>query len=244
MPVDFADTLARALDADTGELRAFGLAWARAAPTVVLVPAFGLRAVPAPVRITLGLSLAAAVAPALLPAATSGRPWAFDVLVEAARGFPVALSAAVALWVAGMAGGLFDDLRGARERSGLPTAEPDATHFSALLGLLAALAFLETGGPARVARALAQPELGFYDPLLRAANNVAAGIGLAVAVAAPLVAAAVVLEVASALIARAAHPAYVQPLLAPLRSVALLAVLAFVLDRIVELLALYASMVP
>jgi hypothetical protein len=50
----------------------------------------------------------------------------------------------------------------------------------------------------------------------------------------------VLLETASALIARAATPAFIGPVLAPLKSVALLGVLALVLERIAELLALVA----
>jgi len=244
MPVDFASAIARAFGEGAGEVRALGLAWARAAPTVALVPAFGLRAVPAAVRITLGLALAVAVAPALGPVASGGRPWAVELVIQAARGLPVAIGAAIVLWAVGMAGGLVDDLRGAREKSGLPTAEADATPTAALLGLLAALAFLESGGHIRVARALARPALDFYEPMLRAAQNLAASVELAVAIAAPVVAAALVIEVASALIARAAHPAYMQPVLAPLRSVALLAVLAVVLDRVVGLVALSIAAAP
>jgi type III secretory pathway component EscT len=244
MPVDFASAVARALGESAVEVRSLGLAWARAAPTVALVPAFGLRAVPAPVRIALGLALAAAVAPALGPVTSTGRPWAVELVLQTARGLPVALSAAIVLWAAGMAGDLVDNLRGARQSCGLPTAEPDATHTGALFGLLAALAFLESGGHVRVARALARPELDFYEPMQRVAQNLAASVELAVAIAAPLVAAALVIEVASALVARAAHPAYMQPVLAPLRSVALLAVLAVVLERIVGLFALYTASRP
>jgi len=48
----------------------------------------------------------------------------------------------------------------------------------------------------------------------------------------------VVVEVAGGLIARAASPAHVEPLLASLKGVVLLGLLALLLDRIVALLAL------
>ena len=41
------------------DLAVVGRAWARATPLVALVPAFGLRVLPTPVRATLGLSVAA-----------------------------------------------------------------------------------------------------------------------------------------------------------------------------------------
>jgi type III secretory pathway component EscT len=69
----------------------------------------------------------------------------------------------------------------------------------------------------------------------------ARGIEVAVAIAAPIVVVSVVVEVGSALVARAAAPAFVQPLLAPLRSVAILAVLAVVFERVVELLVVVAG---
>jgi len=56
--------------------------------------------------------------------------------------------------------------------------------------------------------------------------------------AAPLLAAAVVLELAFAMIARAASPAQVHALLAPVRALGLLAIVAIVLDRIAGVLAI------
>jgi flagellar biosynthesis protein FliR len=91
------DSIARLLAADGVDLAAWGLAWARVAPTVAIVPAFGLRALPAPVRAAVGLMLALVIAPALRTTAHSGGPFAVLVLVELARGLPVAIAAAVPL---------------------------------------------------------------------------------------------------------------------------------------------------
>jgi flagellar biosynthetic protein FliR len=221
------------------DLEAIGLAWARVAPTIALVPAFGLRALPTPARGILGIALAAAIAPALAPvvAARPGAPFVLLALEQIVLGLPVALAAAVPLWAATMAGGLVDSLRGAQEGSGLAVVEGRASSFGVLLSLVASTVFLSTGGPARVASALAQATLAEH-PLLGAANTLVAGIGLAVAIGGPLLAAAVILELAFAFIARAASPAQVHALLAPLRALGLLAIAAVVLERIATLIAL------
>jgi len=235
-----APALLDALDSvveDSGlDLGAWGLAWARTLPAVTIVPAFGLRAVAVPVRVAMAMVLAASVAPAMRPVAESGGSWPLMLLVEAGRGLPVALSAAVALWAATMAGGLIDNLRNARELLSLPNVESGATPTGGLFAMLVAVVFLQTGGAARVAEALADPGLPFAAPLSRAVANLTAGIELAVAVAAPVLVASVVVAVGSALIARATTPAFIQPLLAPLRSVVILGVAAVFLERMVAIL--------
>ena len=70
------------------------------------------------------------------------------------------------------------------------------------------------------------------------------GIALAVALGGPLLAAAVVIEVAAALIARAASPAQVHALLAPLRALGTLAVMAVVLERVATALARAVEAAP
>jgi type III secretory pathway component EscT len=224
------------------ELGRWALGWARFAPTVLLVPAFGLRALPVAVRVVLGLSLAAAVVPAVR--SVPGHPWVWQLIVETTRGLPVAISAAVGLWAATMAGGLVDDLRGVRQPSALPNVESGATVTGAVLSMLAAIGFLETGGAARVARRLGLLDTNSGHPLVDVAAQLASGIEIAVAVAAPIVAAAIVVEVAGALIARAASPAFLQPVMAPLRSVLLLAVAALMLDHMAEMLVAITSRKP
>src|SRR5262245_54756402 len=95
--------IVRAFEATGVDLAAVGLAWARAAPVVTLVPAFGLRALPAPARAAIGLGLAACIFPALAPAARESQaPWALLLLWQMARGLPIAIAAAVPLWAATM----------------------------------------------------------------------------------------------------------------------------------------------
>jgi type III secretory pathway component EscT len=219
------------------DLAALGLAWARVTPAVALVPAFGLRAVPTAARGVFALALAASVYPALAgEARVSHLPWAVAALIEAMRGLPIALAAAVPLWASTMAGGVLDALRGASDSASAPTVEGRATPLGVPLSLLACAIFLATGGPSRVVSALVSRPLAAH-PLLAAAHDLTAGIALAVAVGGPLLAAAVVLELTFALVARAASPAQVHALLAPLRALGILAILGVVLDRGAAVLA-------
>lgn len=220
------------------DLAGIGLAWARVMPTLTIVPAFGLRALPTPARGILGLALAAAIYPALVPVVVAQRatPWFVLALEQIVLGLPVALAAAIPLWAATMAGGLVDVLRGSPDGPGLATVEGKASSFGVLLSLLASVVFLATGGAARAAGALARYEMPEH-PLLLAAQDIVAGLGLAIAIGGPLLAAAVVLELAGALVARAASPAQVHALLAPLRALGLLAIVAVVMERLATLVA-------
>jgi type III secretory pathway component EscT len=240
----FLQIVAEALESTGVDLRGWALSWARMSPSIALVPAFGLRAIPAPARTALGLALAASVAPALAPLAGDARPWPIALLIETSKGLPIALSASIALWTATMTGGLIDNLRGSRDSAALPVIENGSTPSGVLFGLLVAIAFLEMGGPGRVAALVSRSELEFTGPLLRAAGHLTQGVELAVLVAAPLIAVSVVWEVASSLVTRAASPASVQQLIAPLRSLTLLAVLAVLFERILGVLVTYAKRFP
>jgi type III secretory pathway component EscT len=230
-------TVAEAFATSGVDLGGLGLAWARVMPAVTLVPAFGLRALPIPARAVMGLAFAASLFPALAPvAAASNAPWVLLAMGELARGLPVAIAAAVPLWAATMAGGVADAVRGSQETPAVPTVEGRATPLGVPLSLLACAIFLATGGPARVAKALVLHPVGAH-PLLAAADDVVGGIALAVALGGPLLAAAVVVEIAAALVARAASPAQVHALLAPLRAMGTLAVMAVVLERLATAMA-------
>lgn len=237
------DALGAALSASGVEPRAWALGLARATPAVTLVPAFGLGAVPVQTRLVLGLALGLCIAPALGAQAVETTPLLLAMAAQALRGLPVALLASLAVYVAMTAGGLVDDLRGAKESITLPALPEQLPPVATLFALLSCLAFLETGGASRVAAALAQP-LATQISWATVARAFASSFDLAFAIAAPLVVASVVLEAASALIARAATPAFIGPVLAPLKSVALLGVLALVLERISELLAVFSRTRP
>lgn len=243
-PPSLLDALGGVFAASGVDPRAWALGLSRSAPAVTLVPAFGLTAVPVQARLALGLALGLCIAPALSGRVPSDGSLLLAMGREALLGLPVALVAALSIYVAGMAGGLIDDLRGARESVSLPVLPEQAPPVAVLFALLAAIAFLETGGAARVAAALASPLLEARFSWPSVVSTFAASVGLAFAIAAPLAVAAVVLEAGSALIARAATPAFIAPVLAPLKSVALLGVLAVVFDRIAELLVLLAASTP
>jgi len=236
-PTELAELWSAALASVSVDFSAWLRAWARVMPTLVLVPAFGGAALPAPTRAGLGLALAVAIAPALRPGQAGSAPLLWELVSEAARGVPVAIGAAVLVHTALMAGGAIDDLRGARENARLPVFPGEHTPLGAVLGLLVAIALLESGGASRLVAALAT-ESPATSSLSAIALQLAASVNIAVAVAAPLAAAAVIVGVAEALIARAAAPAHVSALLAPLRGVVLLAVAALALDRIIEVLVL------
>jgi len=209
--------------------------WARVLPVLVVVPAFGAAAVPAPARAGLGVALGLAVAPSIAPLSASGLPYGLELLRQMALGVPVAVGAAVLVYTAVLVGGAVDDLRSARETTSLAVFEGTTSPLGALLGLLVILSFLEFGGGARVVRALALAETS-GPGLAGIASRVSSAIEVAIAVAAPLAVVAIVASVAEGLVARASVPAHVTALLAPLRGLLLLAVFALLLDRILILL--------
>jgi type III secretory pathway component EscT len=228
------------------DVAGLGRAWARAMPSITLVPAFGLRALPAPSRALLGLAFAACVAPGLAPQTApigDTRELGWTLVVEVARGLPIAIAAAVPLWAATMAGGVADALRGAADGPSLATVEGRPTQTGALFSLLACALFLGGGGPARVAAALAVAPPAAH-PVLAATADLTQGIALAVALGGPLLAAGTIAELASALVARAAAPAQVQALLSPLKALGMLLVMALVFERIAAVLARAVASAP
>jgi flagellar biosynthesis protein FliR len=186
-----------------------GLAWARVVPSIVLVPAFGLKSVPIAVRLGLSVVLAVTVLPMVPPAPFQGGAWLVEALGQFALGVPLAIAAAVPLWAASMAGGLVDTGR-----------------FGTLLGMLASAFFLADGGPAHLAEVLVAL------PPVNAVENLVAGIRMAVALAAPVVAATVVVNVGAALMERAAWPVSVASVGASLRAVVVLGLLGMVFERV------------
>lgn len=225
------------------DLRGWALAWARVMPALTLLPAFGLNALPAQTRAALALALAVSIAPSLEPLQLAA-PFGIALLFEAARGLPVAIAASGALWAAGMAGGLTDNIRGARETQALPVVDEETSPLGALLALLVALIFFEGGGATRVAAALSSNPPLTHGTVLRVALGLTHAIELALAVAAPVVAVSIVLELANALTARAATPAHVVSLLAPLRSILILVCFALLFERMASLLASVAAHQP
>jgi flagellar biosynthesis protein FliR len=234
MAPDLISAVETALGALGVDLARVGAAWARATPLVVLVPAFGLRTLPLPARITMALAFAAAIFPAVTIHSSSALVPAAPLLVELVAGLPIAIATAVPLWAATMAGGLADTLRGSNEGSSFSVIEGRATPLAVLFSLGAAAVFFASGGPSRAAMALLEPHAG--PSWANVAVQLHHGITLAVAVAAPVLAASIVLEVATALIARAGSPAHVDTIVAPVKSLTLLVIVALALDRMMTVL--------
>lgn len=214
------------------------LAAARLLPAVLLVPAFGLRALALPARVLFAFILAAST----LPLAAHGQPlqgpWLSALLGEVVRGLPLAISAATTIWAAGMAGNLLDEVRGGHHPGEFPVADSPSGPLGVLLSLAASISFLELGGPARLVEALASATID-ASLVQHVVRGAVAGIQLAVLIAAPLLVLLIVIEVFHALVARATSPGLWLPLLAPLRALAFLAITALLLDRLIEGLALW-----
>jgi len=246
MAPGLVDTVAAELARGEIDLTALGLGWARAAPVLAIVPAFGLRAIPAPARAVMALAIAATIAPSVAAdPSLASRNWVLGVIAAFLQGLPIAIAAAVPLWAATMAGGVMDAVRGSNETVGMPTIEGRPSTLGVPMALLASTIFLATGGPARVAVALAAPAtVPGHEALLRAALDISSGVTIALSVAAPVIAASIVVEIGGALIARAASPAQIHALLAPARSLAILAVAGLLLDRMASLVALVVRASP
>jgi len=222
------------------------LAWvlgsARLVPSVVLIPAFGLRALPIVTQLSFAFILAAGVAPALGPLGATEQPWLVSLLTQLLSGLPVAVSAAITIWAATMTGNLVDELRGASEASTrFVTVDSEVSPLGVLFSLGAAVMFLELGGPARLVEALSVEAPLSEQRLEDVAMALAGGVQLAILIAGPLLAVVPFFELLQALIARAAHPVALSAVMAPLRAIALVAIVALLLDRFMEGVALWMS---
>ncbi len=137
---------------------------ARTVPIVWLVPAFGGRALPFPVRLGVGFLLASLGLPHLMSGAAAAllrtpgvTSWllVFAFAREALIGATVGLVVSFFFRAAEAAGGLIDVLRGASFAEVLaPDTGARASPLGALYLLLATVIFLELGGVGRLAVAL------------------------------------------------------------------------------------------
>lgn len=235
------DSLAQLLPA-AQTLRTLVLGGAKVMPVVLLVPAFGLRALPIGARVGLALTMGLSVAPALPQ--SSAQPLGLALALEALSALPIALSAAAALWAASMAGSFVNELRQARGMSHLPVVPRDTRPTGALFGLVAAIAFLQTGGPVRVVSALSRQALQGQPLLTRVVRDLLSGVHIALAMVVPFLVASVLFELTVALVARALNPARLELIWAPVRAVFILIILAVVLERLLALIVLIASQTP
>jgi type III secretory pathway component EscT len=240
---DQADVLLAAL---LHELAAAGLdptswalAWARLIPSLLLITTFGLQAFPIALRLAFAFMLGASIAPGLVPASGDASPLLVALGSELARGLPVALSVAISVWGASMAGELLDALRGGTSPSRSLFDGGATSPLGVLMSLLIGVAFFQLGGPARLAEALATARPFQEQDLRSIALSLARGIQFSVVLAGPLLAIVPFLELLHALVARTSHPMGLGVVLGPLKAVALLGVTALLLDRVASGLVLW-----
>jgi type III secretory pathway component EscT len=220
-------------------VRSWLLGVARVLPSMILVPAFGLRAAPGAARVGLALMLGACIAPAL--SNSDALPFGLALTLEALRGLPVAISAAATLWAASMAGGLIDELRRGREMSPVPLVSAESGVANILLTLVAALAFLQTGRATRIGSALLREPDVAGGLLANVVRDLLSGVELAIATAVPFVVASVLVDVLSSLAMRSVPAPSLRSIWAPVRSLVFLLLLAAILDRVFALVVLLAA---
>ena len=212
---------------------------AKVMPVVVLVPALGMRALPWGARLGLALTLGLSVSPAL--SQSTDLPLGIAVALQALSGLPVALSAAALLWAASMAGGLIDELRQSRDLTPMPMLSEPSSPTGVLFALVAAVAFLKTGGAGRVVSALNRTTPNSHELLTRVVQDLLGGTHIAIAVAVPFLLAIVLLEVTAALVLRAVTTSNLQSIWAPLRTVFVLLFLAVAFERVLAAIAVFSA---
>jgi len=199
------------------EAAPYARAFARVLPAATLVPALAVRGTPPQVRFAVALALAAPIAAAFPWTPHVDPPLPLLLLSDAIRGIPLAILIATPLWIATHVGAITDVLRGAPEANVAPppAAEGARTPLATLTALLAASAWLASGGVVRALHLLsasAPKEASPVAPWALAARSLADGLRLSIALSAGVLVAATTLEVALGAIGRAAAPISPQPI--------------------------------
>jgi len=232
------------------------LAAARLLPVIWLVTPLGGPRLPVPVRVGFAALLALVAAPALAGAtgrATLAELSALHFMLLLAReivvGFCLGLVASAAFRAAEVAGRLGDTLRGANVAEILvPTADERASPLGVLYVLLATIVFLQIGGVPRLVEALLSSYrtlplgAGLAEPAARRAALVvimssAKLIASGLALAAPVVVALWLTDLALGLIARAAPSVPVYFLGLPLKGLLAIGVVLLGLGMLQNALA-------
>ncbi len=194
------------------EVTPWARAFARVLPTATLVPALAMRGAPAPLRGAIAVSLAAPIASSF--GAVPAGALMLTLVADAIRGIPLAIAVATPLWMATHIGAIADLMRGTPEASIAPppAAEGARGPLSTLSALLAASAWIASGGVVRallLLRDVEQPGVAAYALAARALTD---GLRLSLALSAGVLIAAVALEAAIIAIGRVASPISVQPI--------------------------------
>lgn len=179
---------------------------------------------PASLRSAIALALTVAALPGVM--SLDVEPSVALLTLSVLDGVAVAIPAALGIWIATMAGDLFDELGGAfgRFTTNLLGIERSAT--GTLFGFVAILVFLTQGGTSKLATAMTLPlgatNFGF-ERLLQAVST---GIGLSVTLAAPLVVAQLVLQLGGLLATKVSSSEALRVLVLPIQGLLRLILLA------------------
>jgi type III secretory pathway component EscT len=216
----------------------YARAFARVLPTASLVPALAMRGSPTSLRVALAVALAAPLAPSMAAHPTAGTSIVWVLLSDAFAGLPLALLLATPLWIAAHVGAIADALRGAPEvtQAAPPAGDAARGTLSTLAALLAASAWLASGGVTRALAllAVASPREG-AAPWALSARALADGLRTGVAAAAGVLVAMIALEVALAALGRSAAPLSPQPVAMVARPVVSVLALSLSLEAIQRL---------
>jgi type III secretory pathway component EscT len=145
-------------------------------------------------------------------------------------GFAIAVPAAVGMWVATMAGSLYDEFGGGYSASAGGMFSNERTTTGTLFGFIAVIVFLAQGGISRMATALSRPLGGAFSGFERLTQSLVSGIGLSVTLAAPLIIAQVLIELGGLLTTRANPAQAVRSLVVSVQGLLRLVVLALFLQ--------------
>jgi type III secretory pathway component EscT len=210
-------------------------AFARVLPTATLVPALAMRGAPAPLRGAIAIALAAPLAGSFAVVPVSSL--LITLVADALAGIPVAIAIATPLWMATHVGAVADLMRGTPEANVAPppAAEGARGPLGTLAALLAASAWIASGGVVRALLLLSRERSGAAAYAL-AARALADGLRLSIALSAGVLVAAVALEAAIVAIGRAASPISVQPIAMLARPIVAVIALSLSIETAVRLL--------
>ncbi len=214
------------------------LASARAVPVAWAIPAFGGVSLPAVIRLVIGLGLALLCLPSVGTPPPIGDALIWGVLLarEILVGITLAFVCSCMFRAAESAGHIFDVARGANLASvQSPTSHEAQSPLALLMLLLAAVAFFQIGGPGHIGWALRRSYEAIplawdrpFDTQGAAAAAVTASAKLiesAISLAAPILVAGLLADLALGLVGRAVPQVPVVFAGAPLKSVVVVAVL-------------------
>jgi type III secretory pathway component EscT len=226
-----------------GDLKEVAAAWllaaARAVPVAWAIPALGGVSLPTAIRLAIGLGFALLCLPAmgLHPATRDLLVWGVLLSREMLVGVSLAFVCSCMFHAAESAGQLIDVVRGANLTSyESPTSNERQSPLALLMLLLTAVAFFQIGGPGHVGWALQRsyeaiplawdhPILPTQGAAMTAMTASAKLLESAISLSAPILVAALLADLVLGIVGRSVPELSMPSAGAPLKSVAVIAVL-------------------